>query len=312
MKLKKIIFDTDIGGDSDDAGALAILHELCNIGEAELLATTACFSSPYVAGCLDAVNRYYGRRVPVGMLYSAEPPEEERYAKALATEFENDYSPSDYYSGKKAPDSVKLIRKILAEAEDGEVTLVIVGTLKTAAELLESPPDEASELSGGELIRWKISRTVIMGGRFFDTWQEPIYLGGGELFSEWNIKCGIEAAKKVTRGWPSPLVFSSYEIGVEVISMRGCDLWLPESSPIRRAYGIATSFRGRMSWDQTAVLEAVRPGAYFDYRGEGKITVADDGRVDFSECRGMHTYLLPKASAAELSDIIDTLTGKRI
>ena len=34
----KIIFDTDIGGDCDDAGALALIHRLCDKGEAELLA----------------------------------------------------------------------------------------------------------------------------------------------------------------------------------------------------------------------------------------------------------------------------------
>ena len=37
---KQIIFDTDIGGDCDDAGALAILHEAQNAGKAELLAVT--------------------------------------------------------------------------------------------------------------------------------------------------------------------------------------------------------------------------------------------------------------------------------
>jgi len=33
----KIIFDTDFGGDADDLGALAMLHNLHNKGECELL-----------------------------------------------------------------------------------------------------------------------------------------------------------------------------------------------------------------------------------------------------------------------------------
>ena len=41
----KIIFDTDIGGDCDDAGALALIHRLCDKGEAELLAVTHCSNS---------------------------------------------------------------------------------------------------------------------------------------------------------------------------------------------------------------------------------------------------------------------------
>ena len=55
--MTKILFDTDIGGDCDDAGALAMLHRLCDLGECELLAVTACYASPYVAGCIDAINR---------------------------------------------------------------------------------------------------------------------------------------------------------------------------------------------------------------------------------------------------------------
>ena len=30
--ITKIIFDTDIGGDCDDTGALAMLHHLCDMG----------------------------------------------------------------------------------------------------------------------------------------------------------------------------------------------------------------------------------------------------------------------------------------
>ena len=65
----KIVFDTDIGGDCDDAGALAMLHRLCDLEEAQLVAVTASYASPFVAGCIDAVNTYFGRKVPVGVCY---------------------------------------------------------------------------------------------------------------------------------------------------------------------------------------------------------------------------------------------------
>ena len=47
MSPETIIFDTDIGCDCDDAGALALLHRLCDKGEARLLAVTHCQNSPY-------------------------------------------------------------------------------------------------------------------------------------------------------------------------------------------------------------------------------------------------------------------------
>ena len=55
----KIIFDTDIGGDCDDAGALALIHRLCDKGEAELLAVTHCYNGEYYAGCIDSINRFF-------------------------------------------------------------------------------------------------------------------------------------------------------------------------------------------------------------------------------------------------------------
>lgn len=44
--MKKIIFDTDIGGDCDDAGALALLHECERAGRAELIARHDQYGQP--------------------------------------------------------------------------------------------------------------------------------------------------------------------------------------------------------------------------------------------------------------------------
>jgi len=54
----KIIFDTDIDTDCDDAGALAVLHALADNGEAEILATVVSTRYPYSAPCVEAINRY--------------------------------------------------------------------------------------------------------------------------------------------------------------------------------------------------------------------------------------------------------------
>ena len=44
-----IIFDTDMGGDCDDVGALFVLHGAVERGEARLLATMGCVSSEAIA-----------------------------------------------------------------------------------------------------------------------------------------------------------------------------------------------------------------------------------------------------------------------
>ena len=64
-----IIFDTDISGDYDDAGALAMLHALENSGEIKILATVASNLSPLVVPTIEVFNTYYGNPdIPIGTL----------------------------------------------------------------------------------------------------------------------------------------------------------------------------------------------------------------------------------------------------
>ena len=174
----KIIYDTDMGGDCDDAGALALIHRLCDKGEAELLAVTHCYSGPWFAGCIDAINHHYGREVPVGLNYDF--PQEGRgiYARLLCELFPNKYPASVYGTPDGAEETVTLLRRVLADAEDGSVTFVVTGALSSMAKLALSAPDEISPMSGKELIAKKLARTVVMGGRFFESWPMVIYPDG--------------------------------------------------------------------------------------------------------------------------------------
>lgn len=312
----KIIFDTDIGGDCDDAGALAMLHRLCDKGEAELLAVTHCMANPYFAGCIDAINRFYGREVPVGLNYEDHRANKDAYvvyAKALCSEFPNRYPAETWGTDKAAPDTLTVLRKTLAEAENHSVTLVVTGYLGSMSRLVFSGPDEISSMSGMELIEKKILRTVIMGGRFFESWPMPIYPAIqpiGEVSTwEWNIhESGLETAQKVFDNWLGELVLSSFEIGLYIHTMKGYPSRAAADDPVARAYQIHNGGAGRCSWDHTAVLEAVRPGIYWNYHEHGRIRVDDEfvtRWVKDDNCR--HTYLLPKTDYEEIRQIIDDL-----
>ena len=150
--MNKIIFDTDIGGDCDDAGALAILHEAQNAGKAELLAVTLSTSSPYAAGCADAINRYYGHIVPIGQTETKAPGEDENfyensYGKAISEAFENGYPKEE-----KPQSAVRLLRRLLAENTGEKITIVAVGNFENLAALLTSGADDISPLTGKELM----------------------------------------------------------------------------------------------------------------------------------------------------------------
>ena len=55
----KLIFDTDMGNDVDDALALAMLHSLESRGESELLAITLTKDNSEVAPYVDAINTFF-------------------------------------------------------------------------------------------------------------------------------------------------------------------------------------------------------------------------------------------------------------
>jgi len=209
-----IIFDTDIGGDCDDAGALAMTHRLCDMGEAELLAVTGCYESPYVAGCIDAINTYYNRKVPVGVNYGTDAYPD-TYTSGICNEFPSDYPAEKYNAGHKPEDAVRLIRRTLAAAEDKSISLVATGPLSTLGRLIKSGADDVSSLTGAELVEKKVLRTVIMGGRFSGTWPMPVMLGDQASVWEYNIRADIPAAQTVCDMWPGELVFSSFEIPLD-------------------------------------------------------------------------------------------------
>ncbi len=310
----KIIFDTDIGGDIDDAGALALIHRLCDKGEAELLAVTHCGNSPYYAGCIDAINTYFGRRVPVGVNFSAQIPYEPRnyYAGELCDKFPNSYPPSLYGTEDGPCDTLKLLRRILSDAEDNSVTLVVTGALSSMARLVRSGADEISDMSGKELIERKLSRTVLMGGRFFESWPMILYESGIPTHHimtwEYNIRgSGYDDAKTVFDSWMGELLLSSYEIGSYIVSMVGYASRSSNDDPVAHVYAM-NGDNGRCSWDLTAVLEGIRPNKYWNYHEFGKISVDTDMITHWSKDSSFkHSYLLPKTDYNDVLNEIDDL-----
>lgn len=313
MELVRIVFDTDIGGDCDDAGTLALLHRLCDKGEAELLAVTHCRASAHYAGCIDAINQFYGRKVPIGLNYDM--PSEGRgiYAGLLCDLFPNDYPPEHFGTPEGAQDTLQVLRKTLADVEDGTVTLVVTGALNSMARLLKSGPDAISELTGKELIEKKIARTVIMGGRFLESWPMPIHADddpAAQLVTwEWNIRAsGPEDMQLVCDRWPGELVYSSYEIGTYIVTLKDFPSRARKGDPVAAAYEAHNWGRGRCSWDLTAMLEAVRPGVYWNYHEFGKITVDEEMVTHWQrDMQKKHTYLLPKVDYEEIRQVIDDL-----
>ncbi len=165
-----LIFDTDMGNDIDDALALAVIHSLESRGECKLIGVTLTKDNAFAAPFIDAVNTFYGRGdIPIGVVREGKTPEDGPFIRPVAEARHSEGSfvfPRDLLSGKAAPEAVWLLRKLLAAQKDGSVVVVQVGFSTNLARLLESGSDDASPLSGRDLVAGKVRLLSIMAGGF--------------------------------------------------------------------------------------------------------------------------------------------------
>jgi len=257
----RLIYDTDMDTDVDDVGALAVLHALADLGEAELLAVIHSAPKPEGPVCAQAINAWYGREsIPVGWTDWSGPeknPAYEFYRKGQAYLKENgrDYAPeiaAKYRrsKGDETPavhDGVSLYRKTLAGAEDGSVVLCAVGQLTALAGLLESGPDEHSILDGAALAAKKTKALVTMALGSFPE--------GKDTF---NWRCDLPSAATVVNQWPTGLAVMP--LGQSILTGGRLARESSPENPCRQAYDIYVNGKdkSRSSWDLCAVLYAVR------------------------------------------------------
>ncbi len=292
-----IIFDTDMGPDYDDVGALTVLHALADSGKAKILATVSSNMYEYTIPCIDVINHYFGRSgIPLGAPrkgVNLSDGHQEKWAEALPAKF-----PHKYNSTSEAPDAVQTYRRILAGEPDQSVVIVTVGFLTNVAALLQSPADQYSELDGKQLIQKKVNHLVSMAGGF-------------PKGREFNVFCDSVASKIVFETWPTRIVFSGWEIGEQIHTGKRLIASNIENTPAKETFTICLrqgDFDGRQSWDQTAVLVAVCGVEPYFNTVKGRILVESDGSNTWqNEPNGMHEYLTWKMPIDELTRVIEDL-----
>lgn len=293
-----IIFDTDLDSDVDDVGALAVLHALANSGEAKILGIIVTSDDMYSPLCADAINTYFHHPdIPIGVNKNTKLRSFSRYTKGIADEF-----PHDLGSYGDAEDATYLYRRILASQSDNSVVIVTVGHLTNLKNLLLSQGDKHSSLSGIALVEKKVKLWSCMGGKY-PKGKEPNFYRPDPGST---VLC-------VTR-WPVRVMFSGAEIGSDIKT--GGEIFRKQASlqnPVRRAYELYNRFRGRSSWDQTAILYAVRGrGEYFSVHKQGHNHIFFDGSNEWrSSPNKDHAYLVKKMKPEELAGIIDELMTQK-
>lgn len=200
----RIIFDTDMGSDCDDAGALAVLHAYADRGLAEIIG--CIYSSgkvPYGAGIVEAINNYYGRpEIPIGAAHddAVGDPVDKMTAEKLAKDTAA-FGHTIIHS-RAAEEMTTLTRRLLAREPDNSVVYLTVGHTKGFHDLLVSEPDDISSLSGRGLVATKVKRWVAMGA-----------LGAnnkdGHYRKEWNFHSNGSApyTNYLVEKCPLPIVY---------------------------------------------------------------------------------------------------------
>src|SRR5689334_14333900 len=183
-----IIFDSDMGPDYDDVGAITLLHALADSGHAKILATIASTKYEGVACVMNVFNTYFNRPdipigVPKGIALTLK--DWQHWTDTLITKY-----PHKVKSNDNVPDATELYRKILSKQPDHSVTIVTVGFLTNLSNLLLSKGDGYSSLEGKELVKQKVKHLVCMAGRF-------------PSGSEFNVNRDAPASQNVFSNWPT-------------------------------------------------------------------------------------------------------------
>lgn len=294
-----IIFDTDIGSDCDDAGALAVLHKLADKNEVKILGTI--FSSnanPYGIGAIAAINRYYGRwDLPLGQYHGStiigDPYDS--YTKYVATE-RRQYGHNIVDQG---PELVSAYKEILQGQSDKSVTIVTVGHPVGLFYLV-------NDLEGLDLVTKKVIRWIAMT----HTDELPQ--------NDWNF--GKNGTAPYISGllklWPTDAYFSG--VGSDVITGNIKLPKTPMNNPVRKSYemwGNNALKNGRSSWDQIAVLFAARPRYFSIESGELRQNDAMETywtpASDHSIFSRSHFRIIPSIDKKEMESIIEDLMSEK-
>jgi inosine-uridine nucleoside N-ribohydrolase len=293
-----VIFDSDMGPDYDDVGAIALLHAFADSGYATILATVASTKYEGVAAVFNVFNTYFKRpEVPIGVPRgkALEFKDRQHWTDSVLLHY-----PHHIKKNADVPSACDVYRKVLAHQPDHSVTIITVGFLTNIADLLQTLPDQYSDLTGKQLVKQKVKQLVCMGGRF-------------PQGSEFNIDRDPVASRFVFENLEIPVLFSGVEIGFRIKT--GLPLVHNDkirNSPVKDVFRICIPLDpqdkdGRPSWDETAVLVAIKGYRPWYTIKSGTMIVHEKGNNTWSDKSWMHSYLVEEQSPDIVRDIIDRL-----
>ncbi len=289
LSAEKLIIDTDMGGDVDDVGALAVAHYYADQGQAEILAVMASIDhrGGWASAAADAVNTYYKRpdlllatnRGPA-LAFAGDASRFPERIGANSSRYGHDHDQFDV-----AEDAVAAYRRLLNSQSDQSVTLLVIGWMSNIANLMASNANHGGDgihKTGKQLLEQKVKRMIVMGGQ---------YPSGAEF----NFEFDGASAANVVANLDVPMVFTGYELGT-LVQTGDSLVHTPVDNPVREAYrlyGKGVEPFNRASWDLTAVVYAVEGlSDYFSLSTAGTNHVSSNGYNSWQNGGAKRDYYL--------------------
>ncbi len=280
-KLRNFILGTDWWDDCDDAVAIRLLSRFHKSGEICIkgIGINACMEDSVKS--LEVFLDFEGiNNIPIGIDFKAtdfggNPSYQKRLTKLS----------SKYRSNEDVEEAVRLYRKILEESEK-PIEIVEIGFLQVIADVIESGADDISSKTGLELIKEKVSKIWVMGGRWDkNPGQENNFIRNRRSRKAANIFC---------EKCPVDVTFLGWEVGADVITGDK----LNKNDVLYDVICDHGSPYGRMSWDPMLVLLAIiGDEALAGYDAVTGIASVDEinGENRFNSCKeGKHKFVIKK------------------
>lgn len=273
----KILLDTDIGTDIDDAWALAYVALSPELETVAVTITDADTPARAKVACklLHVADR---TDIPVAVGRKTPTPN---------NRFDHQFTWAEDFTGYKPieePAAATIVR--MAKKYPGELVLLAVGPLQNVADALRLEPQLGKYLK----------RVVLMSGNIYNR------AGSDKVVPEWNVVVSTKDSQIVyAAGLPLTIVPLDSTTHVKLTEQER-DRVRKRASPVTNA--VETLYRLWLSspqsqmtlHDQLAVVEAARPGEFFNKKENLPIVVDDKGytRIDKEVGKNAIVCLEPK------------------
>jgi hypothetical protein len=205
--------------------------------------------------------------------------------------------------------SVPLMRTVLAAATD-KVDISSDGMLNNLYDLLNSPPDSISPLSGRQLVSQKVGTLYTMGGQY------PLTTAAvGAEFNFGNVPTFTSTlwgcTDFVLKNWPTPIVFVGFEIGVTF----SCAAYyaLTAADPLGYLLNNNATYKfGRHGWTATHALISIggpTKAGFTTVQGRNSINVNTGFNTFNAANGGPHYYVVPGVSQRAIQQTVDSISA---